>query len=38
LAVTSEEPAVLFGVSVDGKSLRGARQADGRVVHLRSAG
>ena len=32
-----ETPAVLFGVSVDGKSLRGALQSDGRAVHLLSA-
>lgn len=31
------EPGVLFGVSVDGKSLRGALQPDGRAVHLLSA-
>lgn len=32
-----EGPPVLFGVSVDGKSLRGALQADGRPVHLLAA-
>ncbi len=34
---TGEVPAVLFGVSVDGKTLRGALQRDGRAVHLLSA-
>jgi hypothetical protein len=33
----SQEEAVLFGVAVDGKSLRGAIQDDGRAVHLFAA-
>jgi hypothetical protein len=33
----SSGPAAMFGVAVDGKTLRGAVQPDGRAVHLLSA-